>query len=60
LYAGETIADHLAQVLLSARVAVVPGIAFGNDHFIRMSYATSMDRLREGMKRIEAALKKLS
>jgi len=53
--------NSFARYLLDeARVAVVPGIAFGNDNFIRMSYATSMDRLREGMKRIEAALKKLS
>jgi aspartate aminotransferase len=52
--------NSFAQYLLDeARVAVVPGIAFGNDDFVRISYATSMDRLREGMKRIEAALKKL-
>ena len=52
--------NSFAQYLLDeARVAVVPGIAFGNDDFIRISYATSMDRLREGMKRIEAAMKKL-
>jgi aspartate aminotransferase len=48
-----------AYLLDEARVAVVPGIAFGNDNFIRMSYATSMERLREGMKRIESALKRL-
>ena len=52
--------NSFARYLLDeARVAVVPGIAFGNDDFIRISYATSMDRLKEGMKRIEAALKKL-
>ena len=52
--------NSFATYLLDeARVAVVPGIAFGNDDFIRISYATSMDRLREGMKRIEAALRKL-
>ena len=52
--------NSFARYLLDeARVAVVPGIAFGNDNFIRMSYATSMDRLREGMKRIDSALKKL-
>jgi len=52
--------NTFAQYLLDeARVAVVPGIAFGNDDYIRISYATSMDRLREGMKRIEAALKRL-
>ena len=52
--------NSFAQYLLDeARVAVVPGIAFGNDDFIRISYATSLDHLKEGMKRIEAALKKL-
>jgi aspartate aminotransferase len=52
--------QSFAKYLLDeARVAVVPGGAFGNDDFIRISYATSMERLREGMKRITAALKKL-
>jgi len=52
--------NSFARYLLDeARVAVVPGIAFGNDDFIRISYATSMDRLKEGMKRLETALKKL-
>jgi aspartate aminotransferase len=49
-----------AQFLLDdARVAVVPGIAFGKDDCIRISYATSMERLKEGMRRIEAALQRL-
>ena len=50
----------LATFLLEeARVSVVPGSAFGNDDCVRISYATSMDRIREGVKRIEAAVKKL-
>ena len=49
-----------AQYLLDdVRVAVVPGIAFGSDDHVRISYATSMDRLHEGVRRIEAALRKL-
>jgi len=40
-------------------VAVVPGGAFGSDDHVRISYATSMERLREGVRRIEAALAKL-
>ena len=49
-----------AQYLLDeARVAVVPGLAFGSDDHVRISYATSMDRLHEGVRRIEAALRKL-
>jgi len=37
----------------------VPGAAFGADNFIRISYATSMDRLREGVARIAEATRKL-
>jgi aspartate aminotransferase len=49
-----------AQYLLDeARVAVVPGLAFGSDDHVRISYATSMDRLHEGVRRIEDALRKL-
>jgi aspartate aminotransferase len=52
---------HLADYLLEdARVAVVPGSAFGEDQCIRLSYALSMDDLKEGFDRIEAALKDLS
>ena len=44
----------LADALLTeAKVAVVPGIAFGDDNFIRLSYATSMENIVEGLKRIE-------
>ncbi len=51
----------LSQFLLDeARVAVVPGFAFGEDLHIRISYATSMDRLHEGVRRMTAALAKLS
>ena len=48
---------ELSEYLLSeARVAVVPGIAFGNDDHIRLSFAASRDDLREGLERIAAAL----
>src|SRR5438128_5740325 len=46
-------------LLEEARVAVVPGIAFGADDHVRISYATSMERIREGVRRIEAAVRKL-
>jgi len=46
-------------LLDEARVAVVPGSAFGADDYVRISYATSMERIREGVKRLEAALGKL-
>jgi aspartate aminotransferase len=52
--------QSFANYLLDeARVAVVPGAAFGNDDYIRISYATSMERIQEGVRRIEAALAKL-
>ncbi len=46
-------------LLDEARVAVVPGTAFGADGYVLISYATSMDRLREGVARIEKAVAKL-
>jgi aspartate aminotransferase len=42
-----------------ARVAVVPGIEFGVDPFERLSFATSMENIREGLNRIEEVLNKL-
>ncbi len=43
-----------AKVLLDeCKVAVVPGIGFGDDDYIRLSYATSMDNIKEGLKRIK-------
>lgn len=53
---SQTFATHLLE---EARVAVVPGIAFGNDDYVRISYATSIERIREGVARMAAALKKL-
>lgn len=48
-----------AYLLEEAKVAVVPGSAFGKEGYIRLSYATSMDNLKEGMRRIKEALSKL-
>ncbi len=41
-------------------VGLVPGNAFGNDNCVRMSYACSLEELKDGIKRIESALAKLS
>ncbi len=43
-----------------AHVAIVPGAAFGDDNFIRISYATSDEKLLEAAKRMKEALSKLS
>jgi aspartate aminotransferase len=62
-YQGKKIENstHLADFFLDvARVAVVPGVEFGADPFERLSYATSMEDIKEGLNRIEEALKKLS
>jgi len=62
-YQGKKIENstHLADFFLDvAKVAVVPGVEFGADPFERLSYATSMEDIKEGLNRIEEALKKLS
>lgn len=46
------------RLLDEALVAVVPGIAFGSDNHIRLSYATSMQEIEKGMNRIEEWVKK--
>jgi aspartate aminotransferase len=61
-YQGKKIENstHLADYLLEvAKVAVVPGIEFGADPFERFSFATSMENIKEGLDRVEEALKKL-
>ena len=50
----------LAERLLEeAHVAVVPGTAFGTHEHIRISYATSMDHINEGLRRMAAFFSKL-
>jgi len=41
------------RLLAEAKVAVVPGKAFGSDRHIRLSFATSMENIKNGMDRIE-------
>jgi aspartate aminotransferase len=51
--------DFSTYLLEEANVAVVPGSAFGADEYVRISYATSMEALRTGVARIDAAARKL-
>jgi aspartate aminotransferase len=51
--------DLCEYLLTEARVALVPGIAFGDDSFMRFSYATGLETIKEGLDRIESALGKL-
>jgi len=46
-------------LLEEAKVAVVPGSAFGKEGYIRLSYATSMENIQKGVERIKEALEKL-
>ena len=47
----------VANLLLEkGRVAVVPGIAFGDDNYIRLSYATSIENIEEGLNRIKETI----
>jgi len=48
--------DFSAKVLEEAHVAVVPGIAFGMDDNVRLSFASSMEQIKEGCDRLEKLL----
>jgi aspartate aminotransferase len=61
-YKGKAItnSNEFSEFLLEeANVAVIAGVAFGNDDHIRLSYATSMKLIVEGVKRIAGAVAKL-
>lgn len=45
--------DLAAALLTKAGIAVVPGRAFGVEEYIRLSYATSMEKIKEGIDRFE-------
>ncbi|VAW34500.1 Aspartate aminotransferase [hydrothermal vent metagenome] len=60
---GKKINDSVAMAdyfLDEAKVASVPGAAFGADDFVRFSFATSMEVIKEGMVRIKKALAALN
>src|SRR5947207_10028782 len=45
--------DFCAQLLDQQKVAAVPGIAFGADEYLRISYATSFANIEKGLDRLE-------
>ena len=51
--------DFTEFLLTEKKVAIVPGIAFGADANARMSFATSLDKIEEGVKRIKEAVELL-
>lgn len=51
---GMTSLEFAQRLLEEHHVAVVPGVAFGDDTCVRLSYACSMDNIEEGMRRFTA------
>ena len=51
--------DFCDKLLNIGKVAAIPGIAFGLDNYIRLSYATSMENIINGLNRIEEFINKL-
>ena len=52
--------DFCARLLEQEKVAAVPGIAFGADDYLRISYATSMANIEKGLDRIDRFAKGLA
>ena len=61
--AGDTViknsSDLATYLLEDSHVAVVPGVAFEAPDYLRLTYASSMENIIEGMDRIEASIRKL-
>ena len=54
---GMASVEFASKLLDEALVAVVPGIAFGSDKHVRLSYATSINEIEKGLNRIGNWLK---
>jgi aspartate aminotransferase len=52
--------DFVLYLIDHAKVALVHGGAFGDDNYVRISYATSIEEIQKGISRIKEAVKKLS
>ncbi|MFP3869826.1 MAG: pyridoxal phosphate-dependent aminotransferase [Syntrophobacteria bacterium] len=52
--------DLASYLLENAHIAVVPGVAFGEDNCLRFSYATSLSHIEQGLTRASEALSRLS
>lgn len=48
--------DFAEKLLNQAHVAVVPGVAFGCDQHVRLAYAVSADKIRDGLARLRTFL----
>ncbi len=61
-YKGKPVKDSLSLtdiILSEARVAAVPGSVFGADNYLRLSYATSMQNINQGLSRLEEFINKI-
>ena len=56
---GMSSTNFADRLLSKANVAVVPGIAFGDDRVVRLSYATGLDVIKPGLDRFEEFCKTL-
>ena len=59
---GNTIKDSFSfadNLLEYKKVAVIPGVAFGADNFIRLSYANSMENIKKGLNRTQEFINNL-
>ncbi|MEK9764983.1 MAG: pyridoxal phosphate-dependent aminotransferase [Thalassolituus sp.] len=52
----ETDVEFAEKLLIEAGVALVPGSAFGTPGYMRLSFATSMEKLKDAISRLEKAL----
>ena len=52
--------DFCSQLLEEKHVAIIPGIAFGSEGTVRISYATDMDTILKGMDRLQAFVQKVA
>jgi len=52
--------DFCARLLEEEKVAAVPGVAFGADDYLRISYATSLANIQKGLDRLERFVKALA
>jgi len=53
-------AEFCARLLEQEKVAAVPGIAFGADDYIRLSYATSLANIEKGLERMDKLCRTLA
>jgi len=52
-------AEFCARLLQAEKVAAVPGIAFGADDYIRISYATRLTDIEKGLERMDRFVRRL-